>query len=505
MSALLAKWRSDPLGFIERELHDPVTGKPFVLLPAERDFLSHLFTFTEDGRLRYPEAVYAAPKKSGKTTFAAIVVITLLLLYGGRFAEAIACANDFEQSVGRVFEMVRRIVEASPLLAADAKITGSEIKLAGTTITPIPSNFASAAGADPAISVFDELWGYASERARRLFDELVPPPTRKIALRLTVSYAGFTGESVLLEELYQRGLDQPEIAPSLHAGDGILMAWHHEPVAPWQTEGWRADMRRSLRPNQYARMIENRFVTSESSFVEMSAWDTCVDPKLGHMIGDRALPCWAAAVDASVKHDSTALALVSFDKATQQVRLCDHRIVVPSPDKPIDFAAHVEQTLLDWHDRFLLRAVYYDPFQMAAVAQRLAKLHLPMREFPQTIPNLTAMAENLFDLIKGRNLLTYADEAIRTAIARSIAVEGARGWKISKERQSHRIDITIALGMAALAAIRSMSEPVPYIRDYSRWVGDMSDEGSRRSWQMMRRNLYIGSGGLIRIGNTGWG
>jgi hypothetical protein len=118
--------------------------------------------------------------------------------------------------------MVRRIIEASPLLAADAKITGSEIKLAGTTITPIPSNYASAAGADPVISTFDELWGFASERARRLFDELVPPPTRKIALRLTVTYAGFTGESQLLEELYQRGLEQPEIAPSLHAGDGIL-------------------------------------------------------------------------------------------------------------------------------------------------------------------------------------------------------------------------------------------------------------------------------------------
>jgi hypothetical protein len=43
-------------------------------------------------------------------------------------------------------------------------------------------------------------------------------------------------ESVLLEELYKRGMTQPEIAPNLRAGDGVLMAWHHEPVAPWQTE-----------------------------------------------------------------------------------------------------------------------------------------------------------------------------------------------------------------------------------------------------------------------------
>jgi len=27
-------------------------------------------------------------------------------------------------------------------------------------------------------------------------------------------------------------------------GDGLLMAWHHTPLAPWQTEKWLADMRR---------------------------------------------------------------------------------------------------------------------------------------------------------------------------------------------------------------------------------------------------------------------
>jgi hypothetical protein len=32
--------------------------------------------------------------------------------------------------------------------------------------------------------------------------------------------------------------------------------------------------------NQYLRMIENRFVTTESSFVDMTAWDAGVDPNL---------------------------------------------------------------------------------------------------------------------------------------------------------------------------------------------------------------------------------
>jgi hypothetical protein len=40
-----------------------------------------------------------------------------------------------------------------------------------------------------------------------------------------VTYAGFSDESNLLYELHQRGLQQPLIGDSLHAGDGILMLW----------------------------------------------------------------------------------------------------------------------------------------------------------------------------------------------------------------------------------------------------------------------------------------
>jgi hypothetical protein len=46
------------------------------------------------------------------------------------------------------------------------------------------------------------------------------------------------------------------------------------------------------RPNQYLRMIENRFVTSESGFVEMAAWDRCVNPALGSVVSNPMLPVW---------------------------------------------------------------------------------------------------------------------------------------------------------------------------------------------------------------------
>ena len=71
--------------------------------------------------------------------------------------------------------MIRRIIESRPLLKREAKITQDRITFPAfdVTITAIPSNFATAAGGNQNISVFDELWAFTSERSRRLWDELV--------------------------------------------------------------------------------------------------------------------------------------------------------------------------------------------------------------------------------------------------------------------------------------------------------------------------------------------
>jgi terminase large subunit-like protein len=454
----IGEWRRDPCGaFIENVLHDPETNKPFKLLDAEREFLAHAFKTDANGRLLYPEQVYAAPKKSGKTGFAALHTLTTTLLFGGRFAEAYALANDLEQAASRVFQAIKRIVEASPLLKqAATEITKDRIAFGkvfgGASIAAIASDYAGAAGANPTISCFDELWGYTSERSRRLWDEMVPPPTRKIACRLTVTYAGFEGESNLLQDLHKRGMAQPEIGKGLRAGDGILMAWHHEPIAPWQTEAWLAEMRRSLRPNQYLRMIENRFVTSESSFVPLEKWDACVDPAATPMVSVPGLPIYVG-IDASVKHDSAAVVAVTFDNASQRVRLVWHRVFQPSPDDPLDFEATIEATVLDLAKRFKVCRVLFDPYQMQSTAQRLIRANIHIEEFPQSVGNLTLASQNLYELIEGRNLTAYPDAAMRLAVSRCVAIESSRGWRIAKEKQSHKIDVVVALGFAAWAAV----------------------------------------------------
>ena len=253
----------------------------------------------------------------------------MVLLFGRRYSEALTIANSLEQAQGRVFAQVRKIIETSPSLRDEARVTQDRITIAGATIQAIPSDAGSAAGSDQMISAFDELWAFDTERGHRLFDELVPPPTQKVACRLTVTYAGFSGELVLLEGLYKRGMKQPEVAPALRAGDGILMAWHHEPVAPWQDEAWIEEMRRSLRPYQFLRMVRNEWVTSESAFVEMEWYERCVDAEAGPLVADRGVPVYVG-VDASVKRDFDG------DSRGDVGRCCEEGPARLAPDIPAD-------------------------------------------------------------------------------------------------------------------------------------------------------------------------
>jgi hypothetical protein len=296
---------------------------------------------------------------------------------------------------------------------------------------------------------FDELWAYNSERLRRLWDETTPVPTKQISARIVTTYAGFEGESQLLKELYEQGLQGEEIAPDLYAQPGMLMFWSHRPLAPWQTPQWIEQMRAQLRPNAFARMLRNEWTSGESAFVPIEWFDRCTDPDL-YPLSMTAfhLPVWVG-VDASTKNDTTALAAVTFDDATRRVRLVWHRIFKP----PIEFAA-VENEILSLRQRFGLRGVWFDPYQMAGSAQRLSAQGIPMVEFPQSLTNLTAMGQVLYDLIRGRALWVYADDELRSAVQNAVAIETSRGWKLAKEKASRKIDVVVALAMAALACVR---------------------------------------------------
>ena len=80
-------------------------------------------------------------------------------------------------------------------------------------------------------------------------------------------------------------------------------------VAPWQTENWLKEMQRSLRPNQFQRMIRNEFVQGQGFLIDPDIDLTNVLIRCWVIaLPIQTLICWAG-IDARFKHDFTALAL----------------------------------------------------------------------------------------------------------------------------------------------------------------------------------------------------
>jgi phage terminase large subunit-like protein len=147
----------------------------------------------------------------------------------------------------------------------------------------------------------------------------------------------------------------------------------------------------------------------------------------------------------------------------------------------------IEGTVRSFASRFNVREVRFDPYQMQAVAQRLTRAGVNMAEFPQSVPNLTESSTNLYELVKGRGIVFYPGADVRLAFSRAVAIETMRGWRMAKEKASHKIDVVVALAMSAHGAVHEGEANAPlniadeFIREFMAKTRDGVPMWSR-SW-----------------------
>jgi phage terminase large subunit-like protein len=378
--------------------------------------------------------------------------------------EIITVANKRDQALARAFKELRGYIARNPILLNEAEnIIGNQVTLRnGSSVIAIPNDAPGEAGSNHGLTSWDELWGFTSERDRRLYDELTPVPTRKNSIRFISTYAGYEGESALLEDLYYEifnpdgtlkdGVNRPlgENFPAYAKGE-LFMYWDHKPRMPWQTPAYYASQKQQLRVNTYLRLHENRWVSSESGLFDMDKWDSCVDPDHSPPLPNKSIHLWVG-VDASVKKDRSAV--VSVYKDGDKIKLGPKRFWQPTAADPMDLEETMESYLLELQKGYSLRSVNYDPFQFHRSAMTLAKKGLPMLEYAQTGPNLTEIGQNLYDLVEYGNIVLYPCKDLRFEATCAIGKETGRGVRILKEKSSQKIDQVVALAMAALDATK---------------------------------------------------
>ncbi len=527
----MMKMKRSPKGkdivlFAETDYILPETEKPIQLRPHQKVILKDCFIRDENGKFPYETIVYSCVKKSGKTEIGGLIGLWMAASECP-YNEIYYIANDLEQSQSRGYRRVCQVIEACKIegkglgeLQPQRSIIRFPIgSTYGTEIKAISSDYAGEAGANPGLTIFDELWAYISEASRRLWDEYTPVPTRVNSLRVIVTYAGFEGESTLLWEIYQLGkngqrlypdayidkyfADLPEIDKDalryiwVNKEAGLYMYWDNKPRMPWQTQKYYNQQRKTLRPNAFRRLHQNEWVSATTSFISADMWDSCIKDTSAIMPGLK--DSLFVGVDIGIKRDSTAVVAVYWDKDRQKIRLATHRIWQPSVTEPLEFEKTIESFLLDLAKNFKIGVVYYDPSQFVRSSQLLSGSGIPMHVYEQVPTNLTSMTQILFELIRGRNLEMYPSSELREQVLNSVIIEGVRGMRIAKEKASHKIDAIVALAMACQAAwdgagLTSLPDSQP--ESASRWkfssmgqpsMVEMDEEGSiisRSRWRI---------------------
>ena len=460
----IIRWAESKHGF-----YIPETRKPIKLTDLQQQILRHCFTTKSDGKMPYQTIVYSCPKKSGKSTLGALVALWWALTQEPP-NEIFIAANDLDQAQGRVYKAITNSIRHNPHLRDVVTISNRKTSFStGTVIEALPADFKGAAGSNHGLTIWDEAWAYTSEASRRLWDELTPVPTRNNSVRLCVTYAGFPSESELLWQLHQRSmsgtpvptlthLDNGDGEPACRSTNGLFSYWDHVGRMSWQTPEYLSAQKNSLRANAYLRLHENRWTEGNESFINLDWWDNCINYDITPLLPNKEESI-VIGVDASTKGDSSAVVACQYDADEGKVRICRHRVWQPSKAQPLNIDATIGDYIRQLKRDYNVISVHYDPYQMHDLATRLISEGLDMVEFPQSVSRLTQLGQNLYELIKHGNLITYPSDELRKHISHAVAIESSRGWRLAKTKRGHKIDLSIALGMAAWASMQEQSQP----------------------------------------------
>lgn len=430
------KYRSDIVKFANEQFYIE-TREPIKIESWQiKEIIEPLFYSGKQYRL----AVIGLCKKEGKSTLASIVALHKLL-YGDDFSEIYICANDLQQAQNTVFSKITRCIELNYKLAIELKITADRIenKKTGSFIQVLPQDFSGTGGFSPALVIFDELWAYRLENARRFFELLCENPARPDFLCLIISHAGYE-KSGLLYELFEAGQD--------NKNPDYFYYWSHENKASWKTKAFltRQKNKPGMRPNLFRRLYANQWVDSEQSFFTETDYNSCVNKELRPALPDRNLVIYIG-VDASVSGDASAV--VSVTRTIEKIRLIGYRVWQPTRQKKMNLDATIGNYLRKLYQDFRVKKILYDPFQLHDLMTRLKNEGLPVEELRQSQSNCIAFSQLLYELLHYGNIEFYPNKELKEHILNSAIKESPQGFRITKRTTTGRkIDLAIALAEA---------------------------------------------------------
>lgn len=492
-----------PIAFIENFFYVYDTEDLMHLFPCQKEPLTEALAKDENGDFKYDTVIWSWMKKSAKSTIIAAVCDWYAMTKLKASIKLIG--NDLKQADSRVGMYMRENIKigqrklmGSPAPYAEQvyaarqntriKTSGYAIYYpAGSHVEMIPIDPTGEAGGNDDLIVFSELWGWKNKAHQDMWAEMTISPTRfGKAQRWVDTYAGYTGKSPVLEQLYDHIVTHGEQIPFEHNREcyrngGMFATWVTTPLLPWQTKAYYDSERATLTKNQFLRLHRNKWVNDEDAFIDIEWWDACADqrhPSEGGIPPLRRDEPIVLALDAGITSDCFAIVGISRDprhpsaiKSTfdgEPYQSAQERFIKRyamawqgSKEAPLRFYSDDPDEITPESElKRLIRTynviqVTFDPYQLVDFCNRMED------ETGAWFDPFSQGGEReigdklLYDIIKKKGLAHEGlDDILRNHLSNAGAkvLSDDRKLRIVKQHPDLKVDLTVAMAMAVKRA-----------------------------------------------------
>lgn len=457
----------------------------------------------KDGKRRFKRTYISVGKKNGKTILLALILLYVLVCEIGHGQECYSFATEREQA-GMIYKEAKKIVRASPELAAILKLTDTTKTIAFTDnasfFRSMSAEADSADGLNIAFSVYDELH---RAKNRELYDciyysgSAIEERTGEPALNINITTAGDNRESICYEVYsYAKRVREGEIE------DDAFYTYICEvlPDDNWQDEktwykanpslgtpilkieDFKKDFNEAkanpLGENRFRRLRLNQWTEQATRWIPLEVWDK----NSGTIDFDKlkGRECFGA-FDLSSSNDTTSFMLV-FPKDKEGYDVVPHFWIpdenvekrsaingvnysawvrngqlLTTPGNVVDYEP-VGQKIIELGKIYKIREIAFDSWNAIQLSKQLSENGFTLVETRQG-NSLSPPAKELFRLLS-KGVMNHGDHPVLRWQAGNVEAKYDQHENIKLEKPGGadsrlKIDGIVALVMAIDRAMRS--------------------------------------------------
>lgn len=395
--------------------------------------------------------VWVLPRGNGKSGLVAAIALHHLFTFGEGARVMVVAQND--KAAQRLLDTAKRMVALEPELDERAQVYKDRIYVPGTDseFKAVASEQSAVEGEDLTLAIIDEIGFTDVDVYEAALLSTGKRPGSKLVAIGTPSTPRMRDKSPLLGLVTAGRAGDPTInlveysAPdNCTLDDEEALAAANPALGDWlDLDVIRASMPPKTSEAEYRRARLGQWVLqSGESFMPADAWGECARPGVAIPEGTPVV----LALDGSQRWDATVLMMASVSPVPH-VEVAGWWFGDHDPDFEVSHA-EVENTILDFAERYKVREVTADPYLWQRTLQVLQEEGLPVSKFSQSAGRMSpALAEFRAAALDGK--VTHQDDhRVNAHMLAAQLIETGHGMKLGKPSKEMHIDGAVATVMA---------------------------------------------------------